>query len=174
MHLRQYHQSDLEAVIEVFSNAVHQLGIQHYSRNALLAWAPYNPDREKWRDRLASILVLIVEDGGAIAGFIGYDRTGLIDLLFVHSAFARRGIATMLMETVEQLAAIDGLDYIHTKASLVARPFFESRGFVIAGEEIVSVGGENLCRFDMIKAIDSDQKAILSLPNSILNRILSC
>jgi putative acetyltransferase len=154
IHLRPYHPSDLNNIIQIFTEAVHQLGIKYYSPAQLSAWAPSEPDLQRWGDRLESMVVLVAEQGTTIIGFIGYDGAGLVDLLFVHPAFARLGIATMLMQAVEQLAIADGVSELKTKASMVARPFFESRGLVVIAEETVTIGGENLRRFAMGKTIE--------------------
>ncbi|MBE9174427.1 GNAT family N-acetyltransferase [Synechocystis salina LEGE 06155] len=157
IHLRPYHPSDLNDIIQLFTKAVHQLGAKHYSPAQLSAWAPSNPDRQRWHDRLDSTVVLVAEQGPTIVGFIGYDGAGLIDLLYVHPAFTQRGIATMLMGAVEQWAIANGVSQLQTKASMVARPFFESRGFVVIAEETVTIGGENLSRFAMGKIIKPTQ-----------------
>ncbi|WP_237269738.1 GNAT family N-acetyltransferase [Synechocystis sp. CACIAM 05] len=154
INLRPYQPSDLNNIIQIFTKAVHQLGITYYSPAQLTAWAPSEPDLQRWRDRLEAMVVLVAEQGTTIIGFIGYDGAGLVDLLFVHPAFARLGIATMLMQAVEQLAIADGVRELKTKASMVARPFFESRGFVVIAEETVNIGGENLRRFAMGKTIE--------------------
>ncbi|UAJ74427.1 GNAT family N-acetyltransferase [Synechocystis sp. PCC 7339] len=157
VYLRPYRPSDLNNIIHVFTEAVHQLGIRHYSPAQLNAWGPSEPDQQRWHDRLESMVILVAEQGATIVGFIGYDGAGLIDLLFVHPTFARRGIATMLMQAVERLALANGVSQLQTKASMVARPFFESRGFVVTAEETVTIGGENLRRFAMDKIIKPTQ-----------------
>nr|WP_228024005.1 GNAT family N-acetyltransferase [Synechocystis salina] len=157
IHLRPYHPSDLNNIIHIFTEAVHQLGIKHYSPAQLSAWAPSKPDRQRWHDRLESMVVVVAEQGATIVGFIGYDGAGLVDLLFVHPAFTRRGIATMLIQAVERLAFTNGVSQLQTKASMVARPFFESRGFVVIAEETVTIRGENLRRFAMDKIIKPTQ-----------------
>lgn len=154
IHLRPYHPSDLNNIIQIFTEAVHQLGIKHYSPAQLNAWAPSNPDRQRWRDRLEPMVVLVAEQEATIVGFVGYDGAGLVDLLFVHPAFTRLGIATMLIQAVERLALANGVSQLQTKASMVARSFFESRGFVVTAEETVTIGGEDLRRFAMGKIIE--------------------
>ncbi|MBE9203788.1 GNAT family N-acetyltransferase [Synechocystis salina LEGE 06099] len=159
VYLRPYRPSDLSNIIHVFTEAVHQLGIRHYSLTQLSAWAPSEPDQQRWSDHLESmvILVAVARQEATIVGFIGYDGAGLVDLLFVHPTFARRGIATMLMQAVERLALANGVSRLQTKASMVARPFFESRGFVVTAAETVTIGGENLRRFAMDKIIKPTQ-----------------
>ena len=66
---------------------------------------------------------------GRVAGFADFLDDGLLDMLFVHPDFGRRGVARLLVDRVQQEAAAAGLSTLRTYASRTARPAFERFGF---------------------------------------------
>jgi putative acetyltransferase len=153
VQVRPYQESDLAAVVEAFTRSVHELGHGHYDSAQLAAWAPSNPDLDRWRLHFRSIETLVAEEGGRVAGFIGHGPVGHVDVLYVHPSFARRGIATRLLDAVERLAIQAGERRLHTESSLAARAFFEACGFVVVEEEVVQTRGQPLLRFRMTKEL---------------------
>ena len=154
MHIRPYTDSDLGAVAQLFTDAVHGLAASHYDAAQRDAWAPRPPDRGAWRDRLKPLQLLVAEDGGKLLGFIGYEHNGHIDLLFTSPAAARGGVASQLYGKAE--AALRALDVkkLFTEGSLLGRPFFEHQGFTVKKEQQVSLRGAELQRFAMTKTVD--------------------
>jgi putative acetyltransferase len=137
--------------MEVYRASIHALAAGFYNPEQLKAWAPAEPNADRWRERLAQARTLVMEHDAAIAGFVAYDLKGHVDLLYTHPNFARRGIATRLCAAVERELRAAGVSRIFTEASLAARPFFEHRGFQVITEETVACRGQQLRRYAMEK-----------------------
>lgn len=151
--LRPYRESDLEAVVVLFTESVHELACYHYDAAQRDAWAPRPPDLENWRLRLASLTTLVAEAGEQLLGFICYELDGHVDLLYTAPLAARRGVASALYREVEVALAPGGVSEVFTEASLVARPFFERQGFSVTEEQYVLRRGQKFLRYAMRKSL---------------------
>ncbi len=149
--IRSYQANDLESVATVFTESVHGLASARYDALQCSAWAQRPPDLSSWQERLSKLHTLVAEADGDISGFLSYDMTGHIDLLFVSPAYARRGVASLLYRNAELALNASGVTEQFTEASLVARPFFESKGFSVVEEQVVTRNGVELKRFAMRK-----------------------
>lgn len=149
MLIREYLESDLEALMAVLTAAVHALAGGAYTAEQCAAWVPVPPDPDAWRRRLSGLTVLLACEGKQVAGFIGYARSGHVDLLFTAPQFARRGVATALFGAACADMRRSGAQRLSAEASLAARPFFERQGLTVVGEEDVLRQGVALRRFRM-------------------------
>lgn len=48
MEIRKYEKSDIKEITELFYNTVHTVNAKDYSKEQLDAWAPKNPNLEKF------------------------------------------------------------------------------------------------------------------------------
>lgn len=99
--LRRYREGDLQALVRLFTDAVHRLAGGYYTAAQLAAWAPQPPDLNGWTARLASLETLVAEIDGELAGFIAYEADGHIDLLYTSPAYCGRGVAAALFRQAE-------------------------------------------------------------------------
>lgn len=88
-----------------------------------------------------------------VVGFTDLEPDGHLDMMFVHAAHQRAGIATALLATVEAAACTQGLRRIFTEASITARPFFERRGFSVIARQSVEKRGQHFTNFRMEKVL---------------------
>jgi len=153
VEVRAYADADLETVVAVFTESVHQLAARDYSALQRAAWAPQPPALEPWVRRMRAVTTQVAVDGPQVVAFISHDRAGHIDLLFTAPTHARRGIATLLYRSVEESLVAAGVVAAFTEASLTARPFFERCGFVLTREEVVMRQGCALRRFALRKSL---------------------
>lgn len=153
MQIRDYQPIDLTAVVQLFTDSVHQLGAAQYDEQQRHAWAPTAPSLSEWETRLAKLETLVAHEQGVLAGFIGYTLSGYIDLLFTAPIFARRGVATALLTEAESRITAHGTTRLWTEASLVARPCFEQHGFEVLEEQLVIRREVSFRRFAMQKML---------------------
>ena len=160
MLVRPYRDSDLAAVAQLFTDAIHGLAGSHYDAVQREAWAPRPPDLGLWKTRLIPLHILLAQgtEGGNPLGFIGYEESGHIDLLFTSPGAARRGVASQLYGHAEAALRSLGAVELFTEASLASRPFFERQGFVVKEEQSVERRGAMLHRFAMVKAFGPGTK----------------
>lgn len=151
--IRSYLESDLAALAELFTSAVHGLAREDYDATQLAAWAPLSPDLDHWVVRLAGLRTIVAELDTRLAGFISYQQNGHIDLVYVSPLYSRRGIASALYDEVETVLRSEGVSELFTEASKTARPFFERHGFSVTEEQNIEVRGAVFRRYAMRKAI---------------------
>jgi putative acetyltransferase len=154
MNERPYQPADLLCVVEVYGASIRLLAAPYYTAEQLSAWAgPSIPDGAYWRQRLAPLHTIVAEHDDILVGFGSYEDDGHLDFLFTHPDFARRGVATRLLQRIESAFRSAGVCRIFTEASLAARPFFEHHGFQVDAEELIECRGVQLRRFAMHKQI---------------------
>ena len=136
--IRRYRPGDLAGLIALFRDTVRRVNGRDYSPQQVMAWAPDEIDARQWRHRFDNKIVWVADLDGAPVGFVDVARDGLIDMLYVHADHQGKGIASLLLRTVEASARTRGLLRLFTEASITARPFFEHRGFrVIAPQRVM-------------------------------------
>ncbi len=151
MIIRDYVPADVDALIDLFRQAVRRVAIRDYSEAQVKAWAPDMAEREKWVERRASRPTWVAEIDGKVAGFTDLEPDGHVDMMYVHPDFRGRGVANALMAKVEEAADEQKLGRLYTEASITARPFFEKKGFRVISAQTVHVRGQDLVNYRMEK-----------------------
>lgn len=151
MIIREGTRPDIPELVAVFTQAVRHLAAAHYTESQRLAWAPESPDLAAWEQRLRHVSTWIAEIDGRVAGFVGFESDGHIDLLHTAPGSERQGIASRLLHRAERVLTELGVARFYTEASLVARPVFERAGYEVEAEEIVELRGQSFRRFRMSK-----------------------
>jgi putative acetyltransferase len=149
--LRPYDAADLDAVIAVFLGAIREIAARDYSPAEIDAWA--QADRNVWASRRLDRPTWVAVQDRAIVGFSDLEPDGHLDMMFVHPAWQGRGIASLLLSTIETSALTQGLPRLFTEASVTARPFFERRGFRVVTAQRVHVHGQVLTNYRMVKEL---------------------
>ncbi len=155
MRVRPYAAADLDDLIALFRESVRQLARRDYSPEQILAWAPDEIDREAWALRLAASSTWVATHGNEAAGFVTLEPDGHLDMLYVHAAQQRLGIAGKLVDGLESSARSRGLTRLFTEASITAKPFFERRGFHVVETQRVARRGQKLTNYRMVRPLAS-------------------
>lgn len=149
--VRPYRPADLDTVIEIFLRAIRETAARDYDPAQVDAWA--QADRSAWAARRLSRPTWVAWIGDAAAGFSDLEANGHLDMMFVHPAHQRIGVATALLATVEAAARVQALPRLFTEASLTARPFFARQGFDVIAQQTVHKRGQDLINFRMEKVL---------------------
>jgi len=152
--LRPYRVADLPAIARLFHDTVHQVNLGDYTPAQVEAWAPSDPDLDRWRQKLAGEEAVVAELAGEVVGFCSWDAEGCLDFLYVHHAHQRKGIAAMLYGAAESALRTRALARVHAQVSLTAQPFFERQGFTVVKRQVVNVRGVDLPNAVMEKPLD--------------------
>ena len=75
---------------------------------------------------------------GSPVGFASLKAPDVLDMLYVHPAAGEHGVATMLVDALEKLAAARGAGKLTADVSDSAVEFFRKRGFVRADAQHAS------------------------------------
>ncbi len=146
MNIRKYKNEDCDKVSKLFYETVHSVNAKDYTSEQLSVWAKDYDGLKVRRNDLLRQNTLIAEIDGVIAGFGSIDKSGYLDLLFTHKDYQSQGIATAICDELEKSFTV-----INTCASITAKPFFESRGYVVVNECEVERSGIKLRNFLMQK-----------------------
>lgn len=150
MKIRKYTEADCDEITDLFFNTVHSVNKSDYSTQQLNAWATGNIDQAKWNNSFLKHYTLVAEIDGKIVGFGDLDSTYL-DRLYVHKDYQRQGIASAILDCLEQYARQAGKSEMTTHASITAKPFFEKRGYHTIKEQQVMRNSVLLTNFVMKK-----------------------
>lgn len=153
LQLRKALAEEAPALHALLRRSVQALAADHYSAEALAAWAPAAIDQQAWAARLAGQSTIVAWRNAAMAGFISYDATGDIDLLYTDPGHARQGVASALLRSAEAALRAQAVEALTTAASRVAMPVFRAQGFTITAEERVRRAGVEIARYRMRKSV---------------------
>ncbi|MGN0448094.1 MAG: GNAT family N-acetyltransferase [Acutalibacteraceae bacterium] len=146
MVIRQYQSEDFELVSQLFYTTVNCINAKHYSQKQLDAWTRSSDCLRTRQNDLLKQRTLVAEQDDVIVGFGSIDNSGCLDLLFTHKDYQNQGIATALCNELEK-----GYTVIKTFSSVIAKPFFTNRGYVVIREQEVERFRVKLKNFEMIK-----------------------
>ncbi|WP_434607442.1 GNAT family N-acetyltransferase [Bacillus paranthracis] len=151
MIIRTFHKEDLEQVLQLFYETVHTINAKDYNVLQLQAWAPDQLDRESWLKSLEKNISYVADYNGMIVGFGDYNEDYYVDRLFTHKDYQRKRIASYILQKLEQEAVNLGHRGIYTEASITAKPFFESKGFICIKEQKKEHNGQIFINYVMKK-----------------------
>lgn len=153
MEFREYKDTDLHAVMDLFYVTVHEVNKNDYSEEQLDAIAPKAANEYHWEKSLEKNHTIVVEEDDKLIAFGNIGKTGYLDRLYVHPDYLRKGIASKLVEELEEYAKKHGSHVINVTSSITSKPFFKSKGYAVIEEQINERRGERLLRYLMEKKI---------------------
>jgi putative acetyltransferase len=179
MEIRNYTLERTEETVKLFYSSVHAIDSTIYSDKQKQAWAPTSPDYAQWCLRLARNKTYLAIINNKVAGFIALELNGHIDCIFTHPEHEGKGVACLLYSNIEIFAKARNMEGLSIEASIVAKPFFERRGFVVQHKNRVEKSGQILTNFSMKKLLHSSlslsgnsyKDALHSVTQNIVNCI---
>ncbi|PAB57376.1 GNAT family N-acetyltransferase [Anaeromicrobium sediminis] len=153
MKIRRFEKSDLDGVLQLFYDTVHHVNSKDYNKEQLDAWAPEKPNRLRWLNSLEKNITYVVVEDEKIIGFGDLDDESYIDKLFIHKDYQSRGIASILLNRLEEEAIRLGYVELYTEASITAHPFFEKKGYICITEQNKHHNGQIFINYIMKKEL---------------------
>ncbi|MGV1835520.1 GNAT family N-acetyltransferase [Rhizobium rhizogenes] len=150
--IREYAPDDAGATIDIFLRAIREIASKDYNPAQIDAWAKVD-DPAVWAQWRASRPTWMAIYEAQPVGFSDLKADGCLDMMFVHPDHLGKGVASLLLKTVEAAARHQGHRRIFTEASLTARPFFERKGFIVLAAQTVEKRGQTLPNFRMEKTL---------------------
>ena len=151
--LRKGKLSDLDQIRQLFFEAVTKLALHDYTQAEVSVWASGAQDKERWEKKIEAQHFIVAILDNKIIGFTSLLRENYIDHLFVSPNHKGIGVASILIDNVEELAKKSGATILKSDVSITARPFFEKRGYVVVKRNEIQHKGEVLINFDVIKQV---------------------
>lgn len=140
-------------IAKLFHQSVHAIDPKYYSAQQKEAWAPSPPDISKWKVRLDKTKPLLAMLNGQVVGFMELEQDGHIDCAYTHPGYQNIGVASALYNCILAQAKAKNIKRLYVEASIVAKPFFERRGFALIQQNTVTLRGQTLSNFSMEKLL---------------------
>ena len=145
-------QSDAVELKNLFQNTVLAINRRDYSQAEVEDWASCGDDLSNIEDMIKThYFIVAINQQSEIVGFSSITPQGYLHSMFVHKDFQGEGIATMLLNEIEQYAITNGIIRITSEVSLTARPFFEKKGYIVEEEQKRKANQLSLTNFWMAK-----------------------
>ena len=145
-------QSDAVELKNLFQNTVLAINRRDYSQAEVEDWASCGDDLSNIEDMIKThYFIVAVNQQSEIVGFSSITPQGYLHSMFVHKNFQGEGIATILLNEIEQYAITNGIMRITSEVSLTARPFFEKKGYIVEEEQKRKANQLSLTNFWMAK-----------------------
>ena len=145
-------QSDAVELKNLFQNTVLAINRRDYSQAEVEDWASCGDDLSNIENMIKThYFIVAVNQQSEIVGFSSITSQGYLHSMFVHKDFQGEGIATMLLNEIEQYAITNGIMRITSEVSLTARPFFEKKGYIVEEEQKRKANQLSLTNFWMAK-----------------------
>jgi putative acetyltransferase len=151
--MRPFLPEDAPLLREIFRDSIEELTADDYSETQREAWASAAEDEKEFAKKLAGELTLVGTLNGSPVAFASLAGKDKIDMLYVHPAAVGQGVAAMLTDALEKLAASRGAARLTVDASDSASGFFQKRGYVAQQRNSISVGGEWLANTTLSKQL---------------------
>ncbi len=153
LRIRLYRESDAERVLCIFRDVIRVRGPEQYDARQTAAWAAAADDPPSFRKRLALGFTVVAEQNGHTVGFAQLFPSDVVEMMYCDPGHSQGGIGGRLLAALEDRARSCGQIVLDTKASLLARPFFEKHGYQALGREVVTRGGVEIPRIPMRKLL---------------------
>src|SRR5258708_33603950 len=147
--LRPFLPDDTPLLREIFRDSMEELPAEDYTPAQQDAWASVANDLAEFGKKLSGQLTLIATLEGSPVGFASLEGKDKIDMLYVHPGATGQGVAAMLIDALEKLAAARGAKNLSVDASDNALEFFAKRGYLAMRRNTVTIGGEWLANTTM-------------------------
>ena len=145
-------QSDTVELKQLFQNTVLAINRRDYSQAEVEDWASCGDNLANIEDMIKThYFIVAVNQQSEIVGFSSITPQGYLHSMFVHKDFQGKGIATVLLNEIEQYAITNGIVRITSEVSLTARPFFEKRGYIVEEKQKRKANQLSLTNFWMAK-----------------------
>ena len=151
--LRPMLPADVSLLAAIFRDAIERIASEDYSEAQCKAWSSRADDEDEFGDHLAKRLTLVATIDAEPVGFATLEGNNQIDMLYVHPAVARQGVATLLLDALEKLAGARGAAELRADVSDTAQPLFAKRGFVAQQRNTVLIDDEWLGNTAMKKQL---------------------
>ena len=124
---------DDSALMQLFTQTIHNVCQNAYTSEELHAWAPLKRDFHAFSRSFSGSHCLVARENKQIIGFCDMEKDGYINRLFVHHTRQGEGIGSALLQKMLAFAQKKGLDYVYLEASRNAVSFYKKHGFIENG-----------------------------------------
>jgi putative acetyltransferase len=151
IQIRKFSREDLDTVVSLIHHVVDVSYTDVYPAGALKLYREFH-SRENVLNDAENGYCVIAENGGKIVG-TGTLLDDGIRRVYIDPAYQNNGIGKQIYTALEKQALKTGLSRLGLGASVIAREFWESVGFVFEEEVDIPAGDEQLKFYMMSKSL---------------------
>lgn len=153
--IRTLEENDITQMRSLFLTTVLNVNSRDYTEEEVKDWASCGDSMERWKELMScNQYVGAFDEYGSLVGFASMNKIGYLHSMFVHKDFQHRGIATMLLSEVEQIARKYEVIFITSEVSLTARSFFDKKGYEVVKIQKCKANKLKLTNFVMRKQLN--------------------
>lgn len=149
--IREFTREDLDAVVALIHHVVETSYKYVYPADALKLYKEFH-SRDNILNDAENGYCVVAEHGGRIMGTGTLLEDG-IRRVYIDPSYQKSGIGKQIYNTLEKKALQIGLSHLGLGASIIAREFWESVGFVFEEEIDIPAGDEQLKFYMMSKTL---------------------
>jgi len=154
MHIRKATPEDISELKKLYVGTITTINPKDYDEEQIKVWASTAERTESLLRRINEQYFFVAEnDDKNITGFASVDKTGYLDLLYVHKEFQRMGVAKQLLQKIINTAIEWNISKLETDASITAKPFFEKNNFKTIRQQTVTINNVDLINYKMERMI---------------------
>ena len=108
--IRMFKDSDGRQIVNLFYETIHAVNIRDYTQEQVDAWAPKLSgseleERVKWFIKsLGESITYVADNEGVVIGFANITEDGYLDFMFVHKDYQGQGIASDMLQILQEEA----------------------------------------------------------------------
>lgn len=153
-HIRPLTEADIPEMQSLFHSTVLFINTKDYTQEEAEDWASCGDSVERWKMHLSNHqFVGAFNTDNKMVGYSSMNKDGYLHSMFVHKDWQGKGIASLLLTEVENMARQFGVTRITSEVSLTARPFFEKQGYSVIKSQKAKANQLELTNFVMQKLL---------------------
>ena len=145
--------SDLPSIRQLFYDTITSVNTKDYSPGEIKVWSSGYADTVRWANKLKQQDFYVYECEATIVAFASLLNRNYIDHLYVSQYHQGKGIATTLLQFIENKAKRANTSHIYSDVSITARSFFECHGYRVLKQNQIPHKGEVLINFNVVKKL---------------------
>ena len=153
MNLGQITIKDQLELKKVYFDAIQSLDKKIYSQEQKRAWCAQAWDNPNFDNSITKGKGWLLSEKGIIIAFAIRYPNNRIALFYCKGKFQRKGFGSKLLQKLEDEAKKEGLDSLHTEASLISYELFLKNEWKIIRKEKVIINNIFFERYKMTKII---------------------
>ena len=153
MKLKQITTKDQLKLKEVYFDSISSIDENIYSEEHKFAWACQAWENSEFQTSLLKGLGSKLLHNNEIIGFATRYPENRLSLLYVRGDFKRKGLGTIILESIETDALKSGIYKLYTEASLLSYQLLLKRKWEIDRKEKINIKGLIFERYRMFKIL---------------------
>ena len=151
MKLKQITKKDQLKLKEVYFDSISSIDENIYSKEHKFAWACQAWENSEFEKSLLKGIGSKLICNRKIIGFATRYPENRLSLLYVRGDFKRRGLGTLILNSIERDAFEKGINKLNTEASLISYKLLLKRKWEIDRKENININGLIFERYKMFK-----------------------